>query len=480
MILFGLGSGIFICLSVLAKISGRFGYDVDVIDMPVLALVLLLMLAGAMFVCLPRVLGHAKDDTRINRIGPLTWIIVAGIAMRLVFLGSEPILEDDYNRYLFDGAVTAHGYNPYSLSPDTIAQMTTGDAGLRHIAEDAGVIMERINYPQIRTVYPPIAQAAFAVAHWLKPWSLDAWRIVILACDAMVLGLILLLLREIGQPAAWIALYWWNPVVIKELYNSTHMDLLVALPMLAALLLALRQRPYSTAIAVAVGIGAKLWPVMLFPTLLRAWLPYPRVLIPALTVTAALGTLFLAPVVLAGLNESSGFVAYGSRWQANDGLFRAVLWVCLHVADLFGLPPSAGQVGARVVVGGALCIVVLAINLKPSDSPHETCRRVFITVAALLLLSPTQFPWYYVWLAVLLPLFPVRGFLLLGLTLPFYYSYFHLISRGQGHVYDYVAVLLIWLPVWCFLIADGLIRRKQQSHKECDTLDKGPGRGELK
>jgi len=464
------GAGLFVSLSLLAILSDGFGYDVDVIDMPITALVAILMIAGAVFVCLPRLLRRSTEHGGINPVYLVTWIIVTGLAMRLVFLGTQPVLEDDYNRYLLDGAVTAHGYNPYSHSPLAIAEMTTDDAVLRQISQDAGVVMERINYPQIRTVYPPVAQFAFALAHWIKPWSLDAWRMVILGCDAAVLGLIVLLLREVGRPVAWMALYWWNPVVVKELYNSTHMDVLVVLPMLAALWFAIRQRPMSTAVAVAVGIGAKIWPVLLLPTVFRAWLRFPRIMIPAMVATAALSAALLSPVVISGLNDSSGFVAYGSRWQANDALFQIVLWGCRLVAELAGLAPEAGKLMARALVFAVLCCFVLALNRHPPASPSETCRRVFLTVAALLLLSPTQFPWYYTWLAVFLPLFPLRGFLVLAVTMPLYYAYFHLVARGQEHLFDYAVVFLIWLPVWALLLTDLVRHRNERRSDECGNV----------
>ena len=60
----------------------------------------------------------------------------------------------------------------------TVASHARLPAGLDELLHEAGVILERINYPGLTTVYPPVAQAAFALAYWLKPWSLDAWRLV--------------------------------------------------------------------------------------------------------------------------------------------------------------------------------------------------------------------------------------------------------------------------------------------------------------
>ncbi len=467
-------AAMFACFSALAALHERFDYDVYVIDMPVPVLVALLVAAGVIFLVLPRLLRSAERNTGIKPVYLLTWIVLAGLAMRVVFFGTQPILEDDYNRYLLDGAVTANGLSPYEHSPEAIFDGATGNATLDRLATEAGAILERINYPGLTTVYPPVTQAAFALAHWLAPWSLDAWRILLLACDLIICGLIVCLLQTIGRSPIWVALYWWNPVVIKEFHNSAHMDLLVMLPVTAAVLLAIRARPVSSAAALAIGIGAKLWPVLLFPTLLRPWLSAPRTIILAAAVTGLLAAALLAPVILAGLDQTSGFVAYGSRWQANDALFRFFEWIVLGVTGFLGADPSVGKLVARAIVGAGLCAIVLYINRTETRSPREICYRAFVTIGALLLMSPTQFPWYYGWLAILLPMFPMRGFVILAATLPLYYVYFYLAARDMTDIFRYGVVLAIWLPAWVLLIIDCINDRNGLSTHNRDRLPENP------
>lgn len=460
-----IGTVLFACLSVTAAIDHRFDYDVDVIDMPIPVLVALLMLAGAVFLLLSRLIeGYAPAPQRMV-IFILAWIMVAGLAMRLVFLGTVPVLEDDYNRYLLDGAVTAAGLSPYANTPLAVIDGETGIAVLERIRTDAPVILERINYPGLSTVYPPIAQAAFALAHWIAPWSLDAWRVILLAADLAVCGFILLILRSLARSSLWVSVYWWNPVVVKEFHNSAHMDLLVMLAVAAAIFFLIRARPYATAVAAAVGIGAKLWPVLLVPTLMRGRFTSRSALYAAFGVGAALSALLLAPAVLTGFGGASGFVAYGSQWQANDLLFRWIQWV---VRLMPGLEADTAMIVARVLVAAAVCVVAVAINRRPADAPLDLCARAFVTIGALFLLSPTQFPWYYGWIAILLPVFPARGFLVLAATLPLYYAYFHFAARDQSEYFRHAIVWLIWLPCWALLIHDGLT-----GHRGMPTYQRG-------
>jgi len=176
-------------------------------------------------------------------------------------------------------------------------------------------------------------------------------------------------------------------------------------------------------------------------------------------IATGLAAVLLTPVVLSGLDQSSGFVAYGSRWQSNDALFRTFQWFVLQGATVFGIEEAAGKIIARGLVGGALCALVLYINRTRAITATDLCFRAFITIGALFLVSPTQFPWYYAWIAVLLPVFPVRGFLVLSATLPLYYVYFYLSARDLTAYFRYGVVLVIWAPAWGLLLLDAFRQR---------------------
>ena len=173
-------------------------------------------------------------------------------------------------------------------------------------------------------MYPPVAQGAFALAYLLKPWSLLAWRSVLLACDLASFVLILLLLRECGRSPLWSALYWWNPVVIKELFNSAHMDAVVLPLVLAALLFAARRRYVSAVTTLGFAAGAKIWPALLLPLVLRPLVLRPKRLVLAVALFGAMIALWATPVLLGRLDEHSGFVAFASSWQTNSAYFPAL------------------------------------------------------------------------------------------------------------------------------------------------------------
>ena len=91
--------------------------------MPVAWLVAGLVLAGGVYALFlaPLIANSLGDSAALHHI--MVWIVAAGLAARLVLLLSAPILEDDYQRYLWDGAITANGKSPYAVSPKDALQL---------------------------------------------------------------------------------------------------------------------------------------------------------------------------------------------------------------------------------------------------------------------------------------------------------------------------------------------------------------------
>lgn len=70
----------------------------------------------------------------------LLLIIAVGLVSRIILIPSQPVLEDDYYRYMWDGAVTAHRYNPYVYSPEAAMDLTNSEVPeeLHKLANESG------------------------------------------------------------------------------------------------------------------------------------------------------------------------------------------------------------------------------------------------------------------------------------------------------------------------------------------------------
>lgn len=459
--------------AVLAWLAQDFTYGSDMGTRPVMLFVLILSGAGCFYLGVSALIARTEPTRRLA-----WWVFAAGAGMRLVMSLSQPILEDDWYRYLWDGAVTAHGLNPYTVIPITMqGDCASVEGAASALADEAGIILERVNHPELGTIYPPVAQAAFAVAHWIAPWQVSGLRVLYFATDCVVFALLIQLLLQLGRSPFYAAIYWWNPLLLKECYNSLHMDLLVAPFLLGALLLLFRKRAVLAAAMLAGAVAVKLWPVLLLPPLLATQWRRPRKLLAAGAVFLLVAVLLLAPMAaLAPLGRDSGLVAYGQRWEMNDALFMVFPWLVSQAAEFLGVDLSAGVV--HRVGRGIAAAIVAAVSLYASfaiarrarnlsgpawggdrvESQYSTDWWCWIA-AVLFLVSPTQFPWYLLWLLPFLSLVP--GFALLTLTalLPIYYLKFFFDARGQVDFFHYRLVWLEFGPVWALLAYEGLRKR---------------------
>jgi len=434
------GATLLLTMAILLSVRSQFLWHWALTSEPVLYLfVALYVAAGGIYLA---VIGSLRRIV-VGRKGVLC-ILLVGLLMRLALLPSAPVLETDSFRYMWDAALTARGASPYLHTPEKGKSALTdldGDSRIRAVAREAGSHLKQINHPDVKTIYPPVAQAAFLLAYWISPWNGAAWRAILLVADAATVLLLLVLMRHLRLPLAWIAIYWWNPLLVKEFYCAGHMDAIVLPFVTGAVMLAVMQRTALAAAALAAAVAAKFWPVVLLPLLLRSVVRQPRrvaLSLAAFTVTAAI---LLSPMLVAGHSGIAGSVDYSRSWQSNDGLFQLVVLLCRHTLPLVGVHAWAEQMAARLTVTLVLVAWVLWLARRPLNDPLELCEASLLAVAGLFLLSPTQFPWYYTWMLPLLALRPRWSLLLYTALLPLYHLHY---SRPAW-------VWVEHLPVWAFL-----------------------------
>jgi len=425
----------------LAWLSGSFAYERGIRDKPVGMFVALQMTAGAVYLIVLLAVRRCPATA-----GPLMAITGVGLLMRLAQFGAVPVLEDDFYRYLWDGAVTANGHNPYAYAPEDVRLARDGvPADLSSLAAASGPVIDRVNHPWLRTIYPPTAQAAFAVAYWISPFDLLGLRLVWLGLDLAVLGLLLALLRPGPSRGFGAAVYWLNPVLVKEVFNAGHMELVLLVALVAALTAVKYGLHRTGGFVLGLAAGAKVWPVLWLPLVLRhGWRSWCRGLgvLAAFAVPAAVISL---PILFGRLDADSGFTAYARRWQMNDSAY-------LLVHELAKLVSAENaQLLARLVIA-AVVLSAIAYGARRFRAGFDgLVNSVTVVTAVLFLLSPTQFPWYFLWLVPLLALRPIWSLLALTVTLPLYYLRFPLNADGHAAWFDYGIVWIEFVPIWLLL-----------------------------
>lgn len=347
---------------------------------------------------------------------PVRSLLLWAVIFRVIGVGGEPILEDDFYRYLWDGRTTALTGAPYSGTPadhftdDTLPHRFTG-------------ILDRVAYPTLPTVYGPLCQWLFAAAYWIAPgevWPLQA------AFAFMDMAVIVVLLRL--APARRVLLYAWNPLLIKEFAFTAHTDVMAVLLALLALYAWRKQRADTVGLLLALASGAKIFALLLAPCLLgrqwRAW---------------AVFTLALLMLHLPFGVESfwpGGLQAMSQQWQFNAGLH-----------SLLGqmMPATVVRVGTGLIFVAAWLAYSLTFVARES---HHFPRGDWI-FGGMLLLGPVLNPWYWVWVLPFAVVYCSRWAWTASVALLL--SYVIGLNTGQAHAGLYAQ------PIWVLWLEYGLI-----------------------
>jgi alpha-1,6-mannosyltransferase len=417
----------------------------------VLPLVLMLALPTLIMVALARRFTTLPATPMM-----LAAVAVTGVAMRLPFFGQPPLLEDDHYRYLLDGAMVANWQNPHTLSPLDLLATSGLPREVAQLALAGRDVIAKVNFPDLRSMYPGGAQLIYAAAHMVAPWSLDGLRGIMLLFEAATFALLIALLRRSGRSPLWAALYWCNPLMSFTLTGQAHVDAALPPLLLASLLAAAARKPAGVGVALGFAVGVKFWPVLLAPLLARMLGPSLRPVVIAAAAGAVTALVLCLPVVLSTRAEGSGLTAYAGGWSVNNVPYAWVSWA------IFTVWPGDGERLLRLVLAVVMGMVAFAAAVRPVNDLPQALFRALVIAAVLFYLAPAQFPWYAAWFIPLAAAANHLPLLLASATLPVYYLFFPLAFAGMGDIHRYGLGVLHLVPVLVALASDIVRRRKSE------------------
>ncbi len=433
------------------SISVEFVLGTDTFTHPYKSFSGALILAGLAWMLLIPILKRISNFPRIA----LFALIIIGTFFRAFFMGSTPIYEDDWNRYLWDGAVTVQSINPYEYPPEaTFAVRVDAPDDLKNLqvlSVENDNFTTRINNPHLTTIYPPVAMGVFTLAAFIKPFSLDVLRAIYIAIELGTLWLLFKTLSAYGREPSWALLYWLNPMLIYSVYNAGHMDIILVPFLIGALYLA-KRRPLWASLTLGLAAAVKIWPLILGPILLRAHRRSLTTYIGGGIIMGLTALILLFPM-LQSLGENSGLQAYAGGWQRSSFIFG-------YLETGLGFAGENTGLLARLCVAGLLTAIALWLAFKRVADDKVLPTYLMIVPLCLFLLSPTGYPWYIVWFLPFLPFFPLYGAALLTFTVSLYYVRF---AMGERDIYDlytlYIIPLQFGLPITILLWEMYILRK---------------------
>lgn len=345
-----------------------------------------------------------------------------GIAMRLILVFCLPLLSDDVYRFIWDGQLVIHGYNPFHYLPSTLMEEGPAVPGLTQ------ELYEALNSPNYYTIYPPIAQATFAIATYLFPTSIYGaavvMKIFLFLFELGSIWLIIRLLAHWQMPIKNSLLYALNPLIIIEVCGNLHYEGAMVFFLLLGIWLIVKGRFYSSAAMLAFSVASKLLPLMFFPLWVRRlggggeedkkrrgegvkWWEgiYDRLqeqlklllqidikknilyFVFCLVLLAALFSPLLNGVFIQNFGNSIGL--YFQKFEFNASIYYLLRWVGFQVTGYNVI----AIIGPRLALG-TLTGILLLFALERNPRWKTLPLKLLWAICLYLLFTTTVHPWY--------------------------------------------------------------------------------------
>ena len=254
----------------------------------------------------------------------LYFIVACGILFRLTLWPIAPAFSDDVARYRWEGKLQAAGGNPYQVRPNDarwsqLRDSTFSDIVAKDFKAGYGPLSELFEAGWYQVLARAVSDPHRQVFWFKLPGALF---------DLAASGALLKLLAVRGLPAVRAIVYLWSPLPVFEFWCSGHNDSLVLLPLLIAVILAVRGRWILAFGCLGIAAAAKLWPVILVPLFVTYAL---RRRAGLLKLTAGLALFASIPIacfvpyradIVENIRFMSGFLG---GWRNNDLLFGLLL-----------------------------------------------------------------------------------------------------------------------------------------------------------
>ncbi len=307
----------------------------------------------------------------------LFWAIV----FRVIGIVGSPMLEDDFYRYLLDGCVFVASGSPYGITPESLFHTHS-------LAQECQYLLNRVNNPDLPTIYAPLLQYIFAFSHLIATANINLLQIIFVLFD---IGVILILCRF--ADARNVLLYAWNPLVLKEIAFTAHPDIVGVFFLMAALTARYHQKSALAAVLIALACASKIFAVLALPYFL-----YQQKFRYGLLVAILLLALYLPFLLLANadtLNTDMWVLGvFMQHWQFNASVF---LLLRHFLPDLMARGVCLG------LFAGWWCYYFYRYHAPFVNSVSAANRAYIIPrfdwiFGLFFVLSPVANPWYMLWL----------------------------------------------------------------------------------
>ncbi len=314
-------------------------------------------------------------------------LLSVALILRLSQMLMIPNLTDDYFRYIWDGLLFSHGYNPYLVLPSSFIH------GPQTVPGITTALFEGLNSPNYYTVYPPLSQFLFGLSAKLAGGSIVGnviiMRLVILLAELGTIVFLYKLASKFNKPPGIIAIYALNPLVIIELTGNIHPEAIMLFFLVLAVYLLVQGRQSFAAISLGLAVGVKLVPLIFLPLLIKRIGLKKGVIFYA--IAAGTFIILFAPFFSADLLPSffSTLGLYFQKFEFNAGVYYLLRWVGYQITG----SNTIAVLGIVLSVAAFAAIIIIAFKEKVVNW-QSLFQSMLLCGTAYFLLATTVHPWY--------------------------------------------------------------------------------------
>ena len=326
--------------------------------------------------------------------------LVIAALVQVAYLAIPTGSDDDVRRYVWDGRLQRHGYNPYIVVPGDAA------AAALHTAET-----RTLNHPGLPSPYPPGAQLFFRAVTAIHE-STRALRVAFTLCNFAIMFVLFDILRRSGQGAHWVLAYAWNPLLATEVAGSGHIDIVGALLLVISFAALMRRWRAVAAVTFALAVAVKFLPIVLLP------LYWKRVRLRDALLAIAVFALTYVPFLDRGRIPTGSLGTYLQSFRFNDPVFAALERVA----------------GPSIIAGLAAFAGILVAIWFRTKFREPSADAFAWPMAASLLCAPVVYPWYLLWLLPFMRSLPTLPIIIWTVSILPTYLVWHLRAAGRPWV----------------------------------------------
>jgi alpha-1,6-mannosyltransferase len=375
--------------------------------------------------------------------------LLLALVARMVSLFFDPLLSDDYYRFIWDGMLMHDDIHPMAYTPSYLMQHP-------EIATVNELLYNQLNSQNYYSVYPPVAQWIFRLSYEINGlhirWHVVFFKILLIATDILITYLLYHLLLAKKQPTQRVLWYALNPLILLEFTGNLHMDGIMIAGLLGAVYLSDKKSMLWSSILMAFSVLSKLLTLILIPFMPRGLYWKKMILFSLLSFSLSMLILY------ASFGSHTGWMESVRLWFVSFEFNASMYYLARELGYWLTGYNTIGKTGP-VLALITLCGIGLYWIRYLMNHKTEWSTAMLFVLTFYFLMATTVHPWY---LASLLCLGILSNrFYPLVWTFLVFLSYSHYMDGGFRENYFLIATEYILLTAW--IIWEWQIRKRQTS-----------------